>query len=478
MGAKNTIRHYSGSSQPFIGGSAFRSMLNDLKRRPEDAARELGVPEEEIAQVIKGEKSLTPALIEKAAALWPVSQRDFYRIEDDCPQGVLVMDAAASEKSSRVMERGGKPYYEYRDTAMSRAGFFRPEWIKELCVVEDNDPENNAVQWNNGHFLHQFTYFIGPVNFYYRGNDGRKKVAVMETGDSMYITPFVPHSFTTRANNERKSGLILALTYGNKLSGDAQQELSILGQELASRAVLDVSSTRKGAGTLLHYQRELGSVTLSELSMRAGVTVGSLQDYESGKAVFTQETIARLARALRISPVELYPPPLEERVMVQKCRDARRWRYPEANPAYEMAELAGTKHLPYSRSLEVTILPSLSCEAREESPGPDLSVGLHQYGYNIGQTAVNLHWKLHEKEYSQELQPGSSFYMKPYVGHSYRHSSRDEDSGREGRLLVLRIGGRIAGEALRELSVLGKEAVSRIVEETSQWFNPEGRKEV
>ena len=94
------------------------------------------------------------------------------------------------------MERAGKPYYEYRDTAMSRLASFRPEWIKELCEVTDDDPANPEIQWNNGHFLHQFTYFIGDVNFYYY--EGReKRVACMGTGDTMYITPFIPHSFAT-----------------------------------------------------------------------------------------------------------------------------------------------------------------------------------------------------------------------------------------------------------------------------------------
>ena len=80
------------------------------------------------------------------------------------------MTAEDSEKSKRIMHRAGKPYYEYRDTAMSKVAPFRPEWIMELCSVNDNDPENSKVlQWNNGHFMHQFTYFIGNVNFYLQG---------------------------------------------------------------------------------------------------------------------------------------------------------------------------------------------------------------------------------------------------------------------------------------------------------------------
>ena len=169
-------------------------MLNDLKRRPVDAAKELNVSLEEIMNIINGRKEISSEIIIRATKVWPVNLRDFYLIKDDCPSGVKIMRAEESAKSSRVMERGGSPYYEYRDTAMSSITLFRPEWIEELCVVNDNDPDNPAVQWNNGHFMHQFTYFIGDVNYYYRGSDGRKKVAIMNTGDSVYGTPFRPHS--------------------------------------------------------------------------------------------------------------------------------------------------------------------------------------------------------------------------------------------------------------------------------------------
>ena len=90
------------------------------------------------------------------------------------------------------MSRGGNPYYLYKDTIMSKLSPFRPELITELTIVKDNKPENRLVKFNNGHFLHQFTYFIGPVNFYYIKNN-KKIVAKMNTGDSMYISPYVPH---------------------------------------------------------------------------------------------------------------------------------------------------------------------------------------------------------------------------------------------------------------------------------------------
>ena len=162
------------------------------------------------------------------------------------------MTATESKDSSRIMDRADKPYYEYRDTAMSSVAPFRPEWIMELCVVNDNDPNNKSVQWNNGHFMHQFTYFIGEVNFYYMSPTGEKKVGLMNTGDSVYITPFVPHTFATR-KGASKNGLILALTYGNKLTGEVQQELSSVSPILSKEYVLDFSNKNKAFGlSLIH----------------------------------------------------------------------------------------------------------------------------------------------------------------------------------------------------------------------------------
>ena len=65
---------------------------------------------------------------------------------------------------------------------MSKLSPFRPELLTELVVVKDNKAENPLVKFNNGHFLHQFTYFIGPVNFYYIKNN-KKIVTKMNTGD-------------------------------------------------------------------------------------------------------------------------------------------------------------------------------------------------------------------------------------------------------------------------------------------------------
>ena len=145
------VEEIAKNSQMLKSGKNFLGILNDIKRRPEDAANELQVPLDEINEIIEGKKPLTADLVKKAIQIWPVNERDFYVIQDDCPLGVKIMRADDSKKSSRIMDRAGKPYYEYRDTAMSTVAPFRPEWILELCVVDDNDPSNPNVQWNNGH---------------------------------------------------------------------------------------------------------------------------------------------------------------------------------------------------------------------------------------------------------------------------------------------------------------------------------------
>ena len=70
-------------------------------------------------------------------------------------------------------------------------------------------------------------------------------MALLAAGDSMYITPFTPHTFTTRSG-AKQNGLILALTYGNKLTGDIQQELSAISSELGQEYALDFSGYADG----------------------------------------------------------------------------------------------------------------------------------------------------------------------------------------------------------------------------------------
>ena len=440
-------------------GNHFLGMLNDLKRRPEDAANELNVPLKEIMDIIDGKKEITTKIISRAVKIWPVNYRDFFLIRDDCPNGIKIMRNEDSAKSSRVMDRGGLPYYEYRDTAMSSVALFRPEWIEELCIVEDNDPNNLAVQWNNGHFMHQFTYFIGDVNYYYRGPDGEKKVAIMNTGDSVYGTPFRPHSFATR-KGAKKNGLILALTYGNQLSADTQQELSAIGKELSLPYWLDFSSRKNAFALLLNFHRNCASLSFDELEKRTNISKEKLIQYENSSEIPSYETIVSLAAAMNVNARDLLPNDvIEDKVIVQYYKDSAKWNFPETTKAYEIVELAHSRNLPFSKAFEFTTVKENDSNSLEEL---DLIVGLHQYVYNVGESTIRLNWKINNKSNLEELKPGDSVYIKPNVLHNFRN---------KGKLMVLRIAGRIAGDAQRELSSLDKNDAHRAISEVSMWFD-------
>jgi len=437
-------------------GYNFLSLLNDIKRRPEDAANELGVEIEEINAIIEGRKEISFELILKAISIWPVNPRDFFLINDDCPNGVKIMRSEESIQSSRIMNRGGFPYYEYRDTAMSSVSLFRPEWIEELCYVDNNDPENKKVQWNKGHFMHQFTYFIGDVNYYYIGEDNQKKVFVTKTGDSVYGTPFRPHTFTTRKNAE-KNGLILALTYGNKIAADTQQELSAIGPELGIQYHLNFETIEKAFSSILKFSIDAASISIEELSNRTGIEESRINEFLIGtNPVPGFDTIQNLAKALSVNSRDLLPPDIiEDKILPKTFTDSKRWYYPSDSKAYEMIELSQSCNLPFSKSLEINIL-------EESNDVLDLKVGLHQWLYNIGKSTIRLNWKLGEKIYQENILPNDSVYIKPFVEHSMRGS---------GKLMVLRIGGRMTGDAQREFSNLSKHDAHRAINETQMWFD-------
>jgi len=440
-------------------GQNFLGILNDIKRRPEDAAKELNISLGEINAIISGKKALSQEIVETAARIWPVNARDFFIIRDDCPIGVKIMTAEESKKSSRIMSRAGKPYYEYRDTAMSTAAPFRPEWILELCYVDDNDPSNSAVQWNNGHFMHQFTYFIGEVNFYYRSQNGEKKVAVMNTGDSMYITPFTSHTFTTR-KGAKQNGLILALTYGSKLTGDIQQELSALSVSLGSEFALDFSSKQNASASLIRFHREVANLSLDELAKRTGISKSQLEGFEKAISIPALDQTEKIARAIGVSIRDLLPNDMiDDKVIVKHHDEGKKWYYPESTKAYLFVDLASTTTLPYSKAFEVEVLDPKNNDL-------DLRAGSHQYVYNVDQTPITLTWEFDGVQHTKKLNPDDSAYVKPFVKHNFRG---------QGKLLILRIGGKISGDSQRELSFVGKENAKRAIAETMQWFDPKGK---
>ena len=107
--------------------------------------------------------------------------------------------------------------------------------VKERYVQDGKNADTADWAFNHGHFEYQMTYFIGPVNFHWIDRKGNKHVRQMNTGDINYITPFVPHTFSTRTDGE---GLILAVTYGGSVATEEfQAEIKSMGLEDYTTAI-------------------------------------------------------------------------------------------------------------------------------------------------------------------------------------------------------------------------------------------------
>jgi methylphosphonate synthase len=167
-----------------------------------------------------------------------------------------------------------------------------------------------------------------------------------------------------------------------------------------------------------------------------------------------------LAQAFNVNSRELITDDsIEEKVVVQPYKECKRWYYPDNSKIYEFVELASTLLLPFSKAFEVNI-------QNPNSSDYDFKIGLHQFIYNVGKNELFLNWEFNGEKYEKLIKPGDSIYVKPFVQHSF--------SG-NGKLVVLRVGGRIPGDSQRELSIIGKRNVQRAINETMQWFDPKGR---
>jgi transcriptional regulator with XRE-family HTH domain len=427
----------------------FRKILNDLKRRPEDAAQELNISSEEINKILNGEVDPDFKLLKKATEIWPINLNDFFGIEDDTTNNYKIFTKAESDKTVRIMQRKSKPYYKYKDTVMSKISPFRPEWIEELVVVNDNNPENPDVVFNNGHFLHQFTYFIGPVNFYYIDEKGKKKLEEMNTGDSMYISPYTAHSFTTRKNNENKLGLILALTYTDKIDNEVLNELSVIGRELAKKYLTNYNNEINEFKKNLQYYLNLSSLTEENFEKINNINLKKIYNTNS---IPSFDDLEKIATALNINLKDLIPNKRFTSVKIKKYEKKLEWKYPsEKNYIYKFVELTNVNQLPCSKALELSVM-------YEDDHKIFIEVPAHQYLYNIGETDCILE----TEKIKQKFSPGDSIYLKPNLKHKFLKKSK---------ILILRIGGKIYGENLFHISSLSDKNFERLINDNKPWFN-------
>lgn len=454
-------------SQVLAMGACFLSEANDLKRPLSTVAVELNVSFSKIQGLLKGDLELNDALevLRKMSLVYPVPLNDLWLEADDTTCGVRFFTREASEASARILDRpdvGGRtPYYEYRDAAMSRCGQFRPEWIRELRVVDTPDPLDSRVQLNNGHLMMQTTLFIGPVNFYYKDASGVHCME-MNTGDSNFISPFVPHSFTSR--DAGVDAIIIAVTYGGAVRR-AFTEFARCG----SSCVFSLAGDKRDPQLLRRsvMQRHLWAecITAPELAVAAQLPETRCAEISDGQKA-TVEELRALAAALHVKLSDLWVSPFsdaEEVVLATaaECRKSSRLR-----STYRMTPLVRTPHQPDMKTFDVEVLDTAL-------PGESLACGLHSFLYSFGSESVGFTWRGR----SAILRPGDSAYVAPFVDFHFsvctdtvEHNPNGKSRGDGRRIFLVRIPGHLTGETLSEFATFSAQGRDRVGAETMQWY--------
>lgn len=449
-----------------LQGAKILAEANDLKRTVEALAKDIGLEPAQVQNVVDGKATweVTQDVLTRMGRTYPIDSAELSLIEDDSRNGVRVMRASESAASGRVFSRKNRsgertPYYEYRDTAMSKVGPFKPEWIKELRNVTDSDPNNPDVIYNNGHFLHQMTFFIGPVNFYWEVN-GKRFCREMDTGDSNYITPFWPHSFANR--DPSREAIIIAVTYGGEVKRTLR-ELYALGPVAVTGYKLDSTTQASGHWSLILQHLRNENLSLENFSTRLrnqGALALAQKVLESAPDEFDLAELTRISDTLNIELSDLLLPEnvAGNEVIVKKKDPSDSYLFPNSNtPAYRINSLARCQHMASVKGFDLEVLRTLDLEAF------DLNSSLHNYVYNYGTSPVGLSWRKNGRTEREVLNPGDSVYIQPFVEHGFTSMEATP-----GKLAVVRAAGAVSISVQRELSTFA--SIKRIIE-SDCWFN-------
>ena len=447
-------------------GARIRSEANDLKRTTQALASDLELEKDYVEKLLQGNCDVEEQfqLIEKMGKAYPIDENDLKLFTAEQLVPVKIMRGTESERTSRTTNRADKngnltPYYEYRDTAMSKVSPYRPEWIRQLRVVENCDPKNPDVQYNKGHLLHQYTLFVGPVNYYWELN-GEKFSMEMNTGDSVYGTPWWPHTFTNRDGGSL--AFILAVTFGGDVRR-AQKELYALGKR--SKNFLfnyrKPGLANKELVTMHARNSDLTDNLLDKKLKNIGASF-SIQGYVDDELYKNSECRKLLAQALDVEEMDLLIPEykVSDEVLIKKYNKSESYHYPsDNNPHYEINKMALTTKMPLMRGSTIKVLNNnISLEH-------GFFHSLHSWVYNFGTSTARFSWMENETVMHAELAPGDSAYIQPYVKHAYAKCKSEDQAP---HLCVIRTCGHLNVQAQRELSYMSEP--ERAFYEPGCWF--------
>lgn len=212
-------------------GDLIHAWRNEIKHTYTMVSQDTGILLERLKALEEGLEKPEWEELELLAKQFYVNVRDLLPQSNDLDRGMKFM----RNKESRKIEqkRAGRLQYTYWARCMSPV---LPNFKPIELLLHLNKREE--VVLNRGHFFHQFTQVLhgGPVAYLWEW-EGKVHEDVFTEGDSWLIPGFTPHGFYSP--DTKNPGRILAITFGQHLTGDAKQELALLRKENLARIVAD-----------------------------------------------------------------------------------------------------------------------------------------------------------------------------------------------------------------------------------------------
>eukprot|EP00658_Telonema_sp_P-2_P030095 TRINITY_DN22792_c0_g1_i2.p1 TRINITY_DN22792_c0_g1~~TRINITY_DN22792_c0_g1_i2.p1 ORF type:complete len:597 (-),score=123.67 TRINITY_DN22792_c0_g1_i2:60-1850(-) len=431
-------------------GVLVRTCLNDLKRVPEVIEKETGLASAVLKNLIQGrdlDRENMDSVLRLLHQHYPATMKHLVVDRDTSNEGVWHMTADESTKSGRVLDRVNGleqqvHYYNYMDTATSSLSPFKPELIEQLVHVTDNEPLNPLVVMNKGHLLSQLTFFVGPVNFYCTIR-GERVCKPMNTGDSCLITPYVPHSFTSR--DPEQYAAIVAVTF----SGYVRDVLNDLVHHDIERLMSHAGDLRNAPQVFerkLERFSELRGLTVPELGIQLAEQGHSKEAIEGtlSQNVMDPTVIESISNILDIPKAEFDVLQLDQDQEVTYAFVSP--DQPDEQGSVKRA-LASCKHHIEAGGY------SWSLYGKES-----LTSQFFSYIYNYGERPMELAWA----DQTQTLAHGDSVVIKPFIPVSF--------SADGAKVVVCKVAGCVNNRVMHECSLFAAEGLQRMNEDTTQWF--------
>ena len=445
-------------------GNRFGGLLLQHRNKAKLTLAQLGatadIAEERLAALEAGREVPDLITLERLAAALRVNLRDLLPIERDTDRGIVYCSSKAFEDSCRILQRGGKDYYTYRDIAGTTLMPHTQGVVLDALCTDEAD-----VVQNKGHFQHGLSYILrGPIKGYW-DKRGQRVSRVLETGDSYFARGFLPHTY--RSLSGETVARFLSFTFAGHLAGDAGLELASLGDDRLPAMIAERAAEDKGVahGVLLRRRRLDAAYDITDLASLSGLPEETVAALEKGRRLPTWEEVERLAAALCVNPRDLLSvvSDTDAGMRVLTLADAQRTERlfgPSRHPCYRIRDMARSTEVPDMRGMVIQPLrPETDADEAAE-----LCPSLHtHYFVPVGQCVFT--WAHGGERHRLELGPEDSLYIEPHLPRAFYQQPREDPA----EILSFSYAGPLAGEALQELNLFGLEGAKRIARETLQW---------